>query len=166
MKRKTLLAWVREILSPHESELTEIPSTPPEETVDKLINKASGDKLGSNDKPCGCTYAMKRNLVESLEEIRRFAEKHDLAAAVIKALLTLLAEMALGAMQGKVGEKALETLLRAFTYSQHVSDAYMRGKNEMITKEYFPDTPDIPHLGGMQKKEEEESNIFTMAREA
>ena len=27
----------------------------------------------------GCSYAMKRNIVASLQEIRRFAEEHDLA---------------------------------------------------------------------------------------
>lgn len=178
MERKTLFAWVREFFSSNESELTDLPEVPPEETVGRLIDKATGkpeetekrEKSAETDsadsKPCRCTYAMKRNIVESMEEIRRFAEKHELAAAVVKALLTLLAEIALGAMKGKVGEKALETLLKAFNYTRHVDEAYLRGKNESIIREYFPESHDIPHLGGMDHPDNEEDNIFTIAKDA
>lgn len=179
MENSKLKRWLRELFSHHEEELTEFPEMLPEEdTVNKLIDRAVGesDKSGKSDeqdkpdeqgsKPCLCPYALKRNIVESLVEIRRFAEKHQLAAAVVRALLTLLAEIALGAMKGKVGEKALEALLKAFNYSRHVDEAYLRGKNEAIVREYFPESDDIPHLGGMNKEEDDENNIFRMAREA
>lgn len=140
--KKTLLTWVRETLSRHETEL--------KDTV-----------------RCPCPYAMKRNIVVSLEEIRRFAEKHNLAATLTRALLTLLAEMAVGALHGKVGEKALETLLNAFNYTRHVNDAYIRGRNEKIETEYFPENKEVPHLGGMQKDDpDDDESIFNIAKDA
>lgn len=176
MENSKLKRWLRELFSHHEEELTDLPEMLPEEdTVNKLIDRAVGESNESNEadeadepgnKPCQCPYALKRNIVASLEEIRRFAEQHQLAAAVVRALLTLLAEIALGAMKGKVGEKALETLLKAFNYTSHVNEAFLRGKNEAIVREYFPESDDIPHLGGMQKEEDNENNIFNMAREA
>lgn len=186
--KKTLLAWVKEIFSQNEAALTDIPAEPPEEIVERLIEKASGkqsaeqlpksedtsqekeSKSSENENPTAkkdcCPYAVKRNIVESLQEIRRFAEKHHLAATIVRAILTLLAEMAIGAMKGKVGEKALETLLRAFNYQQHIEEAYIRGKNETIVREYFPEAEDIPHLGGMQREDPDPDNIFSMARQA
>lgn len=118
---------------------------------------------GDGEKKC-CPFAMRRNIVESLREVRRFAEEHNLAETMLRALLTLLAEMALDALKGKVGFKALDALLKSLNYSQHVEEAYIRGKNEKIRREIFPADDDIPHLGGMVKDEPEEPNIFTVAR--
>lgn len=187
--KKTLLAWVKEIFSQNEATLADVPPRPPEETVERLIGKATGDSSNSsgNDNNDGdggndgdtpestqnrqpetqsCAYAVKRNIVESIQEIRRFAEKHHLAATIVRALLTLLAEMAIGAMKGKVGEKALETLLKAFNYQQHIEEAYIRGKNETIVREYFPESEEIPHLGGMQRETPVADNIFSVAKQA
>lgn len=189
--KKTLLAWVKEIFSQNEAELTDIPSPPPEETVEKLIDrgaaKASPDIAGQeedaarpgkatpgptenekgNKSPAeSCAYAVKRNIVKSLQEIRIFAEKNNLAAAIVRALLTLLAEMAIGALKGKVGEKALDTLLKAFNYQRHIEEAYIRGRNEKIIREYFPEADDIPHLGGMQREDPDTDSIFYVARQA
>lgn len=168
--KKTLLAWVREIFTQHETELSDIPAQPPEKTVERLIGKAAGDQQPTeqSQQPAtqSCAYAVKRNIVASLQEIRRFAEKHNLTATIVKALLMLLAEMAVGAMKGKVGEKALDTLLKAFQYQQRIEEAYLRGKNETIVREYFPEAVDIPHLGGMQREDPDSDNIFSMARQA
>lgn len=180
MENSKLKRWLRELFSQHEEELTDIPDMlPQEKTVKQLIDRAVGesakqsksdepeDSETSDSKTCQCPYAVKRNIVKSLEEIRRFAEEHQLAAAVVRALLTLLAEIALGAMKGKVGGKALEALLNAFNYSRHINEAFIRGKNEAIVREYFPERDDIPHLGGMQKEEnDDDNNIFSIAREA
>ena len=179
--KKTLLAWVKEIFTQHEKELSDIPGEPPEETVERLIDKAADspaantEEISQNAPPNSqdtkretpsCAYTVKRNIVVSLQEIRRFAEKHNLTATLVRALLMLLAEMAIGAMKGKVGEKALETLLKAFQYQQHIEEAYLRGKNETIVKEYFPESDDIPHFGGMQREDPDSDNIFSMARQA
>lgn len=194
--KKTILAWVREILSRNETLMEEIPSPPTEEVVERLLNKAAGEKIpadgaegsassdsesregdsadnedndskeGGNGDKHSCAYEMKRNIVASLQEIRRFAEEHNLAATMVRALLTLLAEMAIGALKGKVGEKALDILLKAFNYQQAVNDAYLRGKNDTITKEYFPEADSIPHLGGMSREEPDTPDIFTMAKQA
>ena len=184
MEKKTLLAWVREILSRNEAELSDIPSQPPEDVAERLIDKATdngqpptenGKRTTENEKRTTdngkrktepCAYAVKRNIVKSLQEIRKFAEKHDLAATMVRALLTLLAEMAIGALKGKVGEKALDALLKAFNYQQHIDEAYLRGKNEVIVREYFPEADEIPHLGGMQREDPETDSIFSMAKQA
>lgn len=186
--KKTLLAWVKEIFTQHETELSDIPAQPPEETVARLIDKAADNSVdnpveksqnaqpdshnahretqNAQQGPQSCAYTVKRNIVVSLQEIRRFAEKHNLTATLVRALLMLLAEMAIGAMKGKVGEKALETLLKAFQYQQHIEEAYLRGKNETIVKEYFPESDEIPHLGGMLREDPDPDNIFSMARQA
>lgn len=169
IEKKTLLAWVRELLSLNGTSVGELPGEPPEEVVESLIGKASGETPADppqKDKQESCAYATKRNIVASLQEIRKFAEKHNLGATMVRALLTLLAELAIGALKGKVGEKALEALLRAFNYQQHIEEAYLRGKNETIVTEYFPEADDIPHLGGMHREDPAADNIFTIARDA
>lgn len=143
--RKGILAWIRDILHLHEIEKTPLPSIPPPETVTTLINRAAGNPANKDDpdntvindnndnndnkekKEC-CPYALKRNIVASLQEIRRFAEKHDLAATMIRALLTLLAEMAIGTLKGKVSENVLEALLKIFSFERMREEAYRQGE--------------------------------------
>lgn len=221
---KSLLGWIKEILSRRDPELETLPAVPRPEVVTSLITKASGlpaettqrdnpsnktatttggkeestaEDFNKNDsgkedsdgeesgKNRGCSYAMKRNIVASLQEIRRFAEEHDLAATMVKALLSLLAEIAVGALKGKVSGTILEALLKVFKYdSQHETfmnererfesekdDAYRRGeidgRNARIIEEHFPAiTPDVPHLRGGNSTTPVTSNIFTMAKEA
>lgn len=173
---RSLFDWIRQLLGRHEKEIAEAGEPPSEETVSRLIDKAVTGKLPAQketgeDREDGaakedgegmetgeekqdgeertCSYALKRNIVESLRAIREFAERHNLAETMLRALLTLLAEMAVGALKGKVGEKALETLLRAMTLQQYSDEA-----------------DNIPHLGGLIRKSPDEDNIFSMAREA
>ncbi|MDE6442969.1 MAG: hypothetical protein K2K64_00910 [Muribaculaceae bacterium] len=132
-----------------------------------------GDKGGDDEKPDergkGCSYALKRNIVSSLQEIRRFAEENNLAGTVVRALLTLLAEMAIGALRGKVSANVLDMLLKVFSYEAALADAYSRGekdaRNAAIEREYFPSGDDgLPHLKGMPDRSEQIPDIFTVAK--
>lgn len=118
-----------------------------------------------------CPYALKRNIVESLQEIRRFAEENQLAATMMKAILTLLAEMAVNVLKGKVNGTVLAMLLNALTYERAKADAYregeLAGRNAEIIMKHFPEEGDpskLPDLKGTFTKRGE--NIFSMAREA
>lgn len=194
-KSRSVFEWIRQLLGRHEKDLVEAGEPPSQETVEKLIDKAVTGKLPASEeegedegaaKPAegekppedegaaepaegkeSCPYAVKRNIVESLRAIREFAERHNLAETMLRALLTLLAEMAVGAMKGKVGEKALEALLKALTFQQYADEAYLRGRNESIEREYFPTSDDIPHFSGfVPDGDTDEENIFNVAREA
>ncbi len=119
----------------------------------------------------GCSYAMKRNIVASLQEIRRFAEEHDLASAMVKALLTMLAEMAIEALRGKVSGTVLAILLNALNYEKDKEAAYRQGeldgRNAKIVAEYFPEEDDgLPHLKGGSGREVKSPDIFSVAKEA
>lgn len=116
-----------------------------------------------------CPYATRRAIVESIAEIRRFAEEHKLAASVLKSLLSLLAEIALGAMRGKVSRQILEALLRALTYELAVEDAFKKGhsegRTEFIEERYPADDDGLPHInGGIMGAEG--TSIFDVAAEA
>ena len=149
------------------------------ERVNEAVPSA-GDESGERDEKAvedapeqkkGCPYAMKRNIVASLQEIRRFAEENDLAAAMVKAILNLLAEMALGALKGKVSGTVLAVLLNALNYERDKEEAYRRGevdgRNARITTEYFAEGDDgLPHLKGVSRQRERGEDIFSMARDA
>lgn len=127
------------------------------------------DKASEEKK--GCSYAVKRNIVASLQEIRRFAEEHDLAGTMVKALLTMLAEMAIGALRGKVSATVLDALLKVFGYEQALADAYSRGekdgRNAGIVEEYFPMADDgLPHFRSTNGKGPRRPDIFSLADEA
>lgn len=114
---------------------------------------------------------MKRNIVASLQEIRRFAEKHDLAATMIRALLTLLAEMAIGTLKGKVSENVLEALLKIFSFERMREEAYRQGeldgRNARIIEEHFPAQDSRPpHLTRGTTSATATTSIFSIAKDA
>lgn len=190
-RRPGWLSRLKELLGQHWKDVGEIPSEPEAAVVTSLIERASGERVneavpsagdesverdekGGEDAPeqkKGCPYAMKRNIVASLHEIRRFAEENDLAAAMVKAILNLLAEMALGALKGKVSGTVLAVLLNALNYERDKEEAYRRGevdgRNARITTEYFAEGDDgLPHLKGVARQRERGEDIFSMARDA
>lgn len=199
--RKNLLEMVKDLLGRHGHYPEEIPTPPETGIVEQLIEKASGEKLrrengddrkgekdgkdggdkgdgdDDNDKndgsggKKGCPYATKRAIVESLHEIRRFAEEHDLAATVIKALLSLLAEMAIGALKGRVSGKVLETLWKAMNYEADRKEAFKagekHGRNARINTEYFVERNDsIPDINGALQNPSRQTSIFDIAKES
>lgn len=199
---KGILAWVKEILHLKAPEMDSIPSEPTPEVITTLINKATGESTPSKDqqpkskdgspksedqqpktKDQGCPYALKRNIVESLREIRKFAEENDLAATMVRALLSLLAEMAVGALKGKVSGTILDALLKVFNYEREKEESALRiklekeeayrqgviaGKNAGIEIEEFPAvTEDVPNLKGNTAPSScDNGNIFRIAGEA
>ena len=186
-EKKSILQWVREILRIKAPDLTTLPEPPSDQVVTSLVNKASdntpvtsseqSDSSEQNDtapKKESCPYAVKRNIVESLREIRKFAEENNLAATMVRALLTLLAEMALGALRGKVNSSVLDSLLKIFSFEAAVADAYTRGeqagKEAALEKEFFPASPEeVPHLRGLTPSRSDSTTIpeiFRLARES
>lgn len=184
-EKKSILQWVREILRIKAPDLTTLPEPPSEQVVTSLVNKASDntpvkspEQSEQNDsiapKKESCPYAVKRNIVESLREIRKFAEENNLAATMVRALLTLLAEMALGALRGKVNSSVLDSLLKIFSFEAAVADAYTRGeqagKEAALEKEFFPASPEeVPHLRGLTPSRSDSTTlpeIFRLARES
>ncbi len=218
---KGILAWVKEILNLKAPEMDSSPKLPAPETVTSLISRASGEteqtetsatdspekrkdeagksdkegkkgNKGDKDKKESCPYAMKRNIVESLREIRRFAEEHNLAAAMIRSLLSMLADMALNAMKGKVSTSILDALLKIFSYDNikdnldsvlrekdetllqaqnDIEDAYRRGelagRNAKIREEIFPaEETDLPYLKGKSSAAPSSPDIFSIAKDA
>ena len=188
------MQWVRQILGKHEEDLKEIHSPSPE-TVENLISRVSetgckkeeatdiptiedsgiirkdAEAPGSSTSHSKCPYVLKRNIVASLQEIRKFAEEHNLASAMIKALLTLLAEMAINALKGKVSGTALAVLLNAMNFDKAKSEAYregeIAGRNAQIMEKHFPSTDDgLPHLSSGAKNTGSTTDIFSIAREA
>lgn len=190
-EKKSILQWVREMLRIKAPDLTTLPEPPSEQVVTSLVNKASdntpvtsseqsdsSEQSEQNDtiapKKESCPYAVKRNIVESLREIRKFAEENNLAATMVRALLTLLAEMALGALRGKVNSSVLDSLLKIFSFEAAVADAYTRGeqagKEAAFEKEFFPASPEeVPHLRGLTPSRSDSTTIpeiFRLARES
>ena len=200
LTNRTLVGWVRKILGKEKYEPDAVPDAAAkmvesfieraaseeeitEESVKGLIEElteegftgVAEDENGvaedENKEGSCCSYAMKRNIVASLQEIRKFAEEHDLAATMVKALLTLLAEMALNALKGKVSGTVLAILLNALNYDRARAEAYkegeIAGRNAKIITQYFPHTedglPDLPGNGGIS---EEKTDIFSIARDA
>lgn len=178
-KRETnrnILSVVREILgkkSPAIEKDGGINPSPDDGVVERLISKAVDETPGKNpDKepgiPASCPYATKRAIVESLAAIRKFARDNNLASTVLKAILTLLAEIALDAVKGKVGTKALETLLKAFNYDSAKKEAFKKGetagRNARIKEEIFPpQTTGLPDINGSLQRSNRTSNIFRIA---
>lgn len=195
---KTILQWVREILGKEKEPLTDLKEPAPG-VVERLIAKAGGetseeavysdksedsekselsessDSSDESDSSAGtdtesCPYMMKRNIVESLQEVRRFAEEHHLAAAMVRALLTLLAEMAVNALRGKVSGTVLAVLLNALNFDKARAEAYrdgeIAGRNAQIMEKHFPTTDDgLPHLASGVKDSKGE-DIFSIAKDA
>ena len=147
--RKSILEFLRSLFRKEKVDTADLPTGGAEETVKRLTDRALGEDPTPADKaeeredtPVetevkeSCPYATRRAIVESIAEIRRFAEENKLAASVLKALLTLLAEIALGTLKGKVSRHILETLLRAVTY-------------ELDMESHYPaDDDGLPHING------------------
>lgn len=198
-KNKSLIDIVRRILKGKEAEVSS--PAPDEKVVDQLIERAAetiegeGEeqkdvesensssssaasdskdnekKKEGSEKKESCPYAMRRNIVESLREIRKFAEENDLAASMIKTLLTLLAEMALSALKGKVNGTILALLLHAVNYERDKAAAYRKGelagRNAKIEEKYFPKEDDgLPRFRGLENETDKGSDIFSVAKEA
>lgn len=178
-----LLDLVKGILGKGEVNPEEFPRELPETTVKKLIDKACGadpeaageagngksGKTGKSERSESCPYATKRAIVESLAEIRRFAEEHKLAATVVRALLSLLAEMAVGALKGKVSGKVLDLLLKAVRYDKARMEAYAEGenagRNARIRMEIFPaQEGELPDINGPIHTPPAPASIFDIAR--
>lgn len=172
-----LLDLVKGILGKGEVNLEEFPRELPETTVKKLIDKACGadpeaaGEAGNEktEKTESCPYATKRAIVESLAEIRRFAEEHQLAATVVRALLSLLAEMAVGALKGRVSGKVLDLLLKAIRYDRARMEAYAEGetagRNARIRMEIFPaQEGELPDINGPIHTPPAPASIFDIAR--
>ena len=118
-----------------------------------------------------CPYYFKRNLVESIAEVRSFAERHELASTFVKGLLTLLAEIAIKAMKGKVDSSVLMLLMNAINFEKAIENAFkdgrIAGRNDTIEERYFPDKEDgIPHFNGKKSQVNNPNDIFNIAREA
>lgn len=175
-----LLDLVKGILGKEEVNPEEFPRELPETTVKKLIDKACGadpeeageagnEKTEKTEKSESCPYATKRAIVESLAEIRRFAEEHQLAATVVRALLSLLAEMAVGALRGRVSGKVLDLLLKAIRYDRARMEAYAEGetagRNARIRMEIFPaQERELPDINGPIHTPPAPASIFDIAR--
>ncbi|MBD5279967.1 MAG: hypothetical protein HDS35_05430 [Bacteroides sp.] len=116
-----------------------------------------------------CPYATKRAIVESIDEIKRFAEEHKLAASVLRSLLSLLGEIALGALKGKVSRQILDALLKALNYELAVEEAFKKGcdngRNEFLEERYPAADDGLPHINGTIRCADTTS-IFDVAAEA
>lgn len=120
--------------------------------------------------PC-CPYGVKRNIVNSIREIRKFEEEHKVAASVMKALLRIMAEIAVNAMKGKVSAGALLMLLNALNFDKAKASAYeegeLAGRNARIEEEYFPSADDgLPKFTGIKSSTTLRDDIFSIARDA
>ena len=107
----------------------------------------------------------------SLEEIRRFAQEHDLAATVVRALLTLLAEMVVDALKGKVSGRVLEMLLKALRFDSVRKEAYdeghLAGRNARIETELFAEErEELPDITGADTFAPTKDSIFNLAKDA
>lgn len=88
---------------------------------------------------------------------------------MLKSLLSLLAEIALGAMRGKISRQILEALLRAINYELAVDEAFKKGhtdgRKEWLEERYPSDDDGLPHInGGILHAEG--TSIFDVAAEA
>lgn len=168
---KWLPEMARRLLKGKEQEISELPAVPDEKVAESLIGKAADNTPVPPPEPGkkGCPYATKRAIAESLAEIRRFAAEHKLAATAVRAILALLAEMALGALQGKVSGKVLEALLKAANYERDRKEAYSEGEKagrcEQIEAQLFPEESDrLPDINGSLPSGATPSSIFDIAK--
>lgn len=198
-EKKTLVEWVKGLIRRKAPDLDSMPQPPSEKAITTFFHRilpdeeeipdeeklsieeklpedaATSDKEKKSEKEkensnC-CSFAVKRNIVNSLHEIKKFAEENNLAGTMIRALLTLLAEMALGALKGKVSSSVLDSLLKVFNYETAIADAFSRGeiagRNAKIEKEYFPAPPDpktVPEIPRRRIPIDTQPTIFKIAK--
>lgn len=188
-ERKSILEMIRGLFKRNGIEEGDKVEVPAQETVERLMNRTLGEPMQGDEKSDArqspengdaedgngsgrkesCPYATKRAIVTSIAEIKRFAEEHKLAASVLKSLLALLVEIAIGALKGKVSRQVLEALLKALTYEMAMEEAFRKGETEgrnEMTEERFPSLDDgLPHLNGTILRGESAS-IFDVAAAA
>ena len=182
-EKRSILRMVTDLLRKRgEEDVAAIPSPPPE-MVTTLIEKAVpsegvevrlqevNDDNGSDEasEKKGCPYATKRAIVASLQEIRRFAEEHQLASTVIKAMLTLLAEMTLDSLKGRVSGRILEVLFKAICYDCDRKEAYSQGRHDgrndaIETVVYPPQDKEVPDINGTVYSADGPATIFDIAK--
>lgn len=192
-EKKTLVEWVKGLIRKKAPDLDSLPQPPSEKAITSFFHRIlpDGEKIPGEEKLTGeeklpenaatseegkegsncCSFAVKRNIVNSLHEIKRFAEENNLAGTMIRALLTLLAEMALGALKGKISSSVLDSLLKVFNYETAIADAFSRGeiagRNAKIEKEYFPAPPapeTVPDIPRRRIPVDTQPTIFKIAK--
>ena len=124
---------------------------------------------------CRLPMVIKRNIVNSIEEVRRFAEEHELAVTAVESVLGMILEVAVGCAEGKVSRQMLLWALRVLNYERDKAEARRKGeldgRNAAIEERYFQGRPeDVPYLtSGTDTPlgdEQDEDDIFEMARSA
>ena len=124
---------------------------------------------------CRLPMVIKRNIVNSIEEVRRFAEEHELAVTAVESVLGMILEVAVGCAEGKVSRQMLLWALRVLNYERDKAEARRKGeldgRNAAIEERYFRGRPeDVPYLtSGTDMPlgdEQDEDDIFEMARSA
>lgn len=139
--------------------------------------KAEPTEAGEEKEGACCKLPMviKRNIVNSIEEVRRFAEEHELAVTAVESVLGMILEVAVGCAEGKVSRQMLLWALRVLNYERDKAEARRKGeldgRNAAIEERYFRGRPeDVPYLtSGTDTPlgdEQDEDDIFEMARSA
>ena len=145
-------------------------STPQEEKTNE--GSESDSRTDGESEPEGCCpYGVKRNIVNSIREIERFAREHEVAASILRIILTRIAELVLNALKGKVGAGTLLMILNAMNFDKAREEAFregeLSGRNARIEETYFPKTDDgLPHFKGTARRSRPFGDIFDTAREA
>lgn len=141
-----------------------------ERKYEKDENPEKGDGK-KQEKCCGIPMVVKHNIVESIADIRQFAEEHQLAMSAIEKLVQILLEISLGCVKGRVTREMLQWVLRILRYDTDREEAArlgeIKGRNEAIAEKFFPSGDDgIPHLSGGKPSSSADSSIFDLARKA
>lgn len=137
--------------------------------------EAAGKSEEKDGACCRLPMVIKRNIVNSIEEVRRFAEEHELAVTALESVLGMILEVAVGCAEGKVSRQMLMWALRVLNYERDKAEARRKGeldgRNAAIEERYFRGRPeDVPYLtSGTDTPlgdEQDEDDIFEMARSA
>ena len=144
--------------------------TPAAAEVATAINDAMKDPKEEPKSCCKLPMIIRRNIVESIEEIQRFASEHKLAVSVMEAALQMILEIAVGCAEGKVSKQMMMWALKVLNYEQAKAEAAregeIKGRNAKIEEKYFPKDEDgVPALSN-SKPRQEADDIFTLARGA
>lgn len=103
-----------------------------------------------------CPMAVRKAIRDGVAEIKRFADDHRLTATVVKALLALLARLALASLQGRVNPQFLDVMMRVLQYEQ---------ERWLSEKEMDPAADDgLPDINGSVYSQQE--NLFDLAAKA
>lgn len=104
---------------------------PPEESASGSLSEKEGpdpdpekaERKATDPDPAekgaeSCPIATRRLIREAMQQLRNFTEEHRLTATVAKALLAILAEIAVSALQGRVNTQVLEVIKRVIRHEQ------------------------------------------------